>query len=332
MRMIPAFFALLVALPLGAQTLQVNALPMAALENDASLTISEAPMKVARGETVLLEAKLTFSRPSEDPTAEEFAGDRFAVAAKADGTLVVYDGSDELEEISLTVEDGETVSVKVAAYWGKDEDGADEAVYEVRFEKADGTVAVCEVGTVANPGHEGDLAEALTLSEVCLEGEGKAEGLALAHVPTGILPSDPGMGSQDPARVAKYAAWLNAADKGGAMASASDAERSDAFAMNVGGKPSLAITAVEPRPDGTVVLTVKGSYAKAGEGEAEAPLKAINGMVYVTYAGTLDGEPKVESFEVTVAPDGSEQLTIPADKGARFLKASVSFVTPEAKL
>lgn len=339
MKRMPALLALLVAAPLMAETLTVNVPSTKAYEGDATLALSQE-VAVQRGETAVLEATLTMSLPSEPLTPADAAGDRFAIAADSDGLLKVFDGMD-WEPLNITgdklfaVEEGDQVLVKVAACWAKEEK-QDAAAYEVYAKNLrTGT----EVANVFSTGLESASAiqEALTFKEVALEGEGSATAVSMTHVPRGIVPptanSPTGEGgqTQDPELLAKYVGWLNAPSKGGAMGAASDAEKSDAFAMNVGGKPALAVTAVEPQADGAVKITVKGSYEKDGAVK-EASLKTISGTLYISYSETLSGPAKTETFDVALAEDGTATVLVPAGKKARFLRARVALAKPEDTL
>ena len=149
-----------------------------------------------------------------------------------------------------------------------------------------------------------------------------------------ILPAPDG-GTQDAGLVSDYVTWLNDADKGGAMPEgSSNDELSDAFAMNVGGTPSLAITAITPPAEGQAgSITVAGSYVPASadgtatQAEAQpAPLNAINGTLYITYASELGGKATMQEVEIT-AGDG-ETKTIELPEGAIFVKARVALTQP----
>ena len=312
MRTIPILFALLAAVPLCAQqeaTLQVNAAP-------TTEALTEATVKVAKtvasstGETAVLDAQMTFSRPTETLTAPS-AEDKLTLAVDADGTIKVSNGTDWIATGATVPETGATFQVKVTTIAG--EDGLTFQVKVGDSEPVSVTSTVAELG----------------VSELLFDGEGSVTQLAMAAVGTTILP--PSEDGQSPELVEKYAEWERTPEKGGAMGSASDTEKADAFAMNVGGKPTLTVTAIEPQADGSVKITVKGAYTK-GDVEAEAPLAAINGKLYVTYSETLGGTPTVEEVAVSAADGATVEITVPAERNARFLKASVSLVTPEATL
>ena len=139
----------------------------------------------------------------------------------------------------------------------------------------------------------------------------------------------------DAGLVSDYVTWLNDADKGGAMPEgSSNDELSDAFAMNVGGTPSLAITAITPPAEGQAgSITVAGSYVPASadgtavQAEAKpAPLNVINGTLYITYASELGGKATTQEVEITAGDGETETIELPA--GAIFVKARVALTKP----
>lgn len=312
MRTIPILFALLAAVPLCAQqeaTLQVNAAPTTEALTEATVKVAKTVASVT-GETAVLDALMTFSRPTEALTAPS-AEDKLTLAVDADGTIKVSNGTDWIATGATVPETGATFQVKVTTIAG-----ANGLTFKVKVGDSE---PVSVTSTVAGLG----------VSELLFDGEGSVTQLAMAAVNTAILP--PSEDGQSPELVEKYAEWERTPEKGGAMGSASDTEKADAFAMNVGGKPTLTVTAIEPQADGSVKITVKGAYSK-GDVEAEAPLAAINGKLYVTYSETLGETPTVEEVAVSAADGATVEITVPAEKKARFLKASVSLVTPEATL
>lgn len=311
MRTIPILFALLAAVPLCAQqeaTLQVNAEPTTEALTEATVKVAKT-VASAKGETAVLDALMTFSRPTETLTAPS-AEDKLTLAVDADGTIKVSNGTDWIATGATVPETGATFQVKVTTIAG-----ANGLTFKVKV----GENEPVSVTSTAAGG----------VSALLFDGEGSVTQLAMAAVGTTILP--PSEDGQSPELVEKYAEWERTPEKGGAMGSASDTEKADAFAMNVGGKPTLTVTAIEPQADGSVKITVKGAYTK-GDVEAEAPLAAINGKLYVTYSETLGGTPTVEEVAVSAADGATVEITVPAEKKARFLKASVSLVTPEATL
>lgn len=319
MRRTMTFLGLCAALPLCAATLQVNApATEATLENDQELTLSEQ-VSVREGETAVFSARLTMTLPSEAVNREEELEDNFALTADSDGQVLVYAlGWDPVE--GLTVAEGDTLDVRVAV-----SRRAAGVRYDVRLRKNDDASQVWNVGIDLEG--EGEAGPDATFTAVALAGEGKATGLAAASVRTGILPPTED-GSQDAELVGKYVTWLNDSGKGGAMGDADDAALSDAFAMNVGGTPSLTVTAIDP---GAGTLTVRGGYVPAAGGEEQpAPLNAINGTLYVTYSGTLGGEAATQEADVSLY-DGQE-ATVKLPEGAVFIKARVSLAKPKNTL
>lgn len=307
------------ALPVCAQAtydLVVNAPAIKdTLEDKQELSIS--PVVTAEGGmTVLLDATMTFTLPSEklEAPSEE---DKISIAVTPDGMIVVSNGT-AWAETGVTVADNESKHVKIATV-----QGGDSLAFDVSIDGRAEPLRVAATGTGTSFG------------TLAFEGDGSVTGLAVAAVPTAILPAPEG-GSQDAALVSKYVTWLNAADKGGAMPEgASDTALSDAFAMNVGGTPSLAITAITPPTDGQAgSITVAGSYVPASadgtavQAEAQpAPLDAINGTLYITYASELGGKATTKKVEISAADDETKTvITLP--EGAVFVKARVALTQP----
>lgn len=321
MKKLPLFAALCLALPLCAAELAVNdPATDETLTNDQTLSFDRG-VTVAAGDTVIVSATLTMTLPSDavDQNAA-VEGDKLVVTADADGSVLVYAGGTWYTAQDLTVTEGDTLGVQVTVKGGQDAVG-----YVVTLTK-DTTTSTVEASASDTP---------TTFSALALSGEGSATGLAVAAVPQGILPAPPEGGTQDAELVTEYVTWLNAADKGGAMPEgASDGDLSDAFAMNVGGTPSLTITAITPPADGQAgSITVAGSYVPvsadgtAVQAEATpAPLNAINGTLYITYASELGGKATTQEVEIT-AGDG-ETKTIELPEGAIFVKARVALTPP----
>lgn len=309
MKKLPLFAALCLALPLCAAELAVNA-PATdeTLTNDQTLSFDRG-VTVAAGDTVIVSATLTMTLPSDavDQSAA-VEGDKLVVTADADGSVLVYAGGTWYTAQGLTVTEGDTLDVQVTVKGGQDAVG-----YVVTLTKGT-TTSTVEASASDTP---------TTFSALALSGEGSATGLAVAAVPQGILPAPPEGGTQDAELVTEYVTWLNAADKGGAMPEgASDGDLSDAFAMNVGGTPSLAITDIDVSAR---TITVSGSYAK-GEGEEAVDMGAINGTIYLTYASELGGQAKTAKAEVSVQHDKTAVVNLP--DGAVFVKARVALTPP----
>ena len=208
----------------------------------------------------------------------------------------------------MTVENGGTKHVKIVTV---QKDG--ELAFDVTIDDKTVTVAPTAGGT--------------EFSTLAFEGEGSVTKVAVAAVPTAIIPPTSGKGgTQDSGLVSKYVTWLNTADKGGAMQGASEAERSDAFAMNVGGMPKLEVVAIDPNSGDHGTITIKGSYTTSADTEQTADLGDINGKIYVTYSKTLDGT--AQTAEATVALQDGETATINLPEGAVFVKARVALAQP----
>ncbi len=321
MKKLPLFAALCLALPLcAAEQLAVNAPATTdTLKGDNTLTLDK-DVVVEAGGTVLFSAKLTMTLPS-DPVDQSAAveGDKLVVTADDDGSVLVYAGGKWYQAQELTVKENDTLEVSVEAKGGQDA-----VKYVVTFKKGDvsSTVETDEVSGLP------------TFNTVVLAGEGEATGLAVAAVSTGILPP-PKDGSQDAELVGKFVDWQNDSDKGGAMKGATETEISDAFAMNVGGKPSLTITDITPPEGGKPgSITVAGSYVPVSadgtalQAEAEpAPLNAINGTLYITYASELGGTATTVEEKISAGDGETKTITLPP--GAIFVKARVALTEPD---
>ena len=305
------------ALPVCAQSydLTVNAPATSETLKDAQ-KLSISPVSVAGGMTVLLDATMTFTLPSED-SATPSAEDKISIMANKDGEILISNGT-AWAKSGVTVKDNDSKHVKIATV--QETDG--KLFFDVTI---DGMAEPLRVAATGTGNSFGTLA---------FEGEGSVTNVAVAAVPTAILPAPDG-GTQDAALVSKYVTWLNTADKGGAMPKdASNDALSDAFAMNVGGTPSLAITAITPPADGQPgSITVAGSYVPvsadgtAVQAEAKpAPLDAINGTLYITYASELGGTATTDAVEITAADGETKTVTLP--EGAIFVKARVALTKP----
>lgn len=294
------------ALPLCAQQLQVNAPATAAVyEDDQTLGIAPG-VTLGAGDTAVFSATLTMTLPSEAIDRNEVLEDKAAVTADSDGAVLVY-ANGAWQEAGLTVAEGDTLAVEVVA------SSRTEGQVDYRF-----TLRKGEETRTVTVGAQGEAA----FSILQLEGEGQATALAVANVSQGILPAGD-EGAQDAALVAKYVTWLNDSAKGGAMPEgASETELSDAFAMNVGGAPSLAITDIDVAAR---TITVVGAYA-ADAGEVPVDLGAINGTLYLTYAATLDGPATHAKVEASAVDGGAATVALP--EGAVFMKARVALTPP----
>ncbi len=301
------------ALPVCAQSydLTVNAPATSETLKDAQ-TLSISPVSVKGGMTVLLDATMTFTLPSEDPEAPS-GEDKISIMPNKAGEILVSNGT-AWAKSGVTVKDYESKHVKIATV--QETDG--KLSFDVTIDGMAEPLRVAATGTDN------------TFGTLAFEGEGSVTNVAVAAVPTAILPAPDG-GTQDAGLVSDYVTWLNDSSKGGAMPEgSSNDELSDAFAMNVGGTPKLTITRVSPGTDGegsdVFTFTMKATYTDADGTEHDASLADINGTLYVISAETLDGEVTVEAQEM----GGATELVAPA--GARFAKVSVGFTEPEKKL
>lgn len=296
-----------------------------------SLTISGSP-SIQKGTTLLLTAQMTFTLPTEKPAYdEEVRASKLAITADPDGTLLVADGNtSDWVRSGYTVADGGSVMMRAEGKLNAESNNAEsKLVFTVTFSPvaaANSAVDPAAVKTVevVSPASE------TTLSGFTFTGEGETSALTLGLVDMAILPPAADK-AQDPALVEKYVAWLNDEAKGGALAAdAKDAEKQDAFAMNVGGTPSLAIAAIDPE---TRKISVVGSYAAADGVQKPVDLAKINGVLTISSQEELGGEAVVQ--RVDVAAGAGETVTVTFPEKARFVKAAVSVnpaVTTEAAL
>ena len=297
-----------------------------------SLTISGSP-SIQAGTTLLLTAQMTFTLPTEKPAYDdEVRASKLAITADPDGTLLVADGNtSDWVRSGYTVADGGSVMMRAE---GKLNDES-KLVFTVTFSPvaaANSAVDPAAVKTVevVSPASVSLAATETKLNKFVFSGEGETSALTLGLVDMAILPPAADK-AQDPALVEKYVAWLNDEAKGGALAAdAKDAEKQGAFAMNVGGTPSLAIAAIDPE---TRKISVVGSYAAADGVQKPVDLAKINGVLTISSQEELGGEAVVQ--RVDVAAGAGETVTVTFPEKARFVKAAVSVnpaVTTEAAL
>lgn len=312
--------AFLAAAAAFAQTLTVNQTLAGPLTNaddtTTKVTITDASA-ITKGATTVLEATLSFTLPSADPDFDTTVteADRLVIAAKADGTGLLVSGQTGWQELPVRVSENTPIDVRAEATLA---DGGALVQYRV--------TAGGESVTVKRPN------DATAPTAIALEGVGSASALALKQVSTGVLPPAPDGSVQDAALVDRYVKWENDATKGGALdATATDEDRQNAFAMNVGGTPKLEIVAIDTA---NRTVTVKGSYTVAAAGGTQtlaepttADLTAINGVLTVTAQDTLSGEKTTYTVDVT-AGDG-ELVKVPfPNETARFVKATVDVYAP----
>lgn len=311
--------AFLAAAAAFAQTLTVNQTLEGPLTNadgtTTTVTIAGASA-IAEGATTVLEATLSFTLPSADPVFSETvdSADRLVIAAKADGTGLLVSDAAAWKTLGVSVSENTPVAVRAEATLA-----ADGTSVQYRVSAGEQSVTVTRPNGATAP------------TAIALEGVGSASALALKQVSIGVLPPAPEGSVQDAALVDSYVAWENDADKGGALKDATDEERQNAFAMNVGGTPKLEVVAIDTA---NRTVTVKGSYTVAAAGGTQtlaepttADLKAINGVLTVTAQDTLSGAKTTYKVDVT-AGDG-ELVKVPfPNETARFVKATVDVYAP----
>ncbi len=311
----PSFVFLLtalLALPLGvrAADLPVNAAPIAGpLTNDQTFDIDT--LTIDSTTTVLITADVTFTRPTGELAAvDEY--DKVTVAARADGQLVIWNGSAWLEFSGVTIpEEGGTKTVSIVANRNSS---------ELTFKVTVGTVTQTITTTITSSN-----AESGSLRQLAFTGEGSVANLSLAAATPANVPLPEGS-VPTAEQTAAYADWIADGERGGALPDdATQTERQDAFLLNVGGKPKLAITAIDPL---TRTITIAASYEATDGNELPADLDDINGTLYITYATELGGPTTSTATGITIHANGTATYQFP--EGARFLKARVSLVEPSS--
>lgn len=319
--------AFLAAAAAFAQTLKVNETltvnqtlsgPLINTDDTTTTVTITGASAIAEGATTVLEATLRFTLPSADPVFSETVdpADRLVIAAKADGSGLLVSDAGAWTTLALGVPLSENTPVAVRAEATLAADGT-----SVQYLVTAGGTSV----TVTRP--NGAAAPAA----IALEGVGSASALALKQVSTGVLPPAPDGSVQDAALVDSYVAWENDADKGGALKDATDEERQNAFAMNVGGTPKLEIVAIDTAKR---TVTVKGSHTVAAAGGTQtlaepttADLTAINGVLTVTAQDTLSGAKTTYKVDVTAGDGELVKVRFP-NATARFVKATVDVYAP----
>lgn len=310
--------AFLAAAAAFAEALKVNQTlegPLANTDDKTTTVTITGASAITKGATTVLEATLSFTLPSADPVFSETvtSDDRLVIAAKADGSGLLVSNAEAWETLDVSVSENTSVAVRAEATLA-----ADGSSVQYLVTVGGTSVTVTRQNAAAAP------------TAIALEGVGSASALALKQVSTAVLPPAPEGSVQDAALVDRYVKWEN--DKGGALdATATDEDRQNAFAMNVGGTPKLEIVAIDTA-DRTV--TVKGSYTAAAAGGTQtlaepttADLKAINGVLTVTAQDTLSGEKT--TYKVNVKTGDGELIKVPfPNKTARFVKATVDVYAP----
>lgn len=307
---------LLVAGATASHGLTVNTTDETVYSDAQSLSIEGA--SVDTGSTFKLKATMTFTLPTSDPSYSDVAStdDKLVIVADASGNLLIADGSDSsLKDSGVDVAEGDSVTVEATGSYT----AADTLTFSVTL--TNGTSTSTTSVTAPNT--------TTTLSTLAFEGEGTATNLLIAVAPQGILPSSTGSdGAQDSALVDKYVEWSTGTGASVvADSTTSDSDKSNAFAMNAGGTPSLTITDIDPTA-GTI--TVVGSYTASDSTETTVDLGTINGTLYITYSDSLSGT--ATTAEATISVNDGEAATVTLPETAKFVKATVALTTPDATL
>ena len=138
------------ALPVCAQSydLTVNAPATSETLKDAQ-TLSISPVSVEGGMTVLLDATMTFTLPSED-SATPSAEDKISIMANKDGEILISNGT-AWAKSGVTVKDNESKHVKIATV---QKDG--KLAFDVTIDDKTVTVAPTADGTEFSTGRRPD--------------------------------------------------------------------------------------------------------------------------------------------------------------------------------
>lgn len=283
-----------------------------ASQADAPQSFVVEAAQLEASSTAIFSAVLAFTLPSETPAYDSAVKQsKLAIVADTTGELLVADAETQGWKRSGYVA-AANVPVNVRAV-GRLASGT--LTFTVTF-SAEGTEP--KTLTVRAP------ASGAGFSALTFEGEGTAQDITLARVSESILPSEEN-GTQNEAAVAHYVAWLNDAQKGGAFAADASGELlQNAFAMNAGAAPALAITAFDPVSG---LLTVKG-LAGADGAQTALDLKKIYGTLTLITAQTLGGEQTVTRVNIASGADDAQLVRVPVPEDARFIKASVSVTPP----
>ena len=290
-------------------------------EDSTQTVVLASEATVSKKATMVFSAQLVFTWPSVKPTYDSTA--KLAIAADKTGELLVADGaSGGWKGSGYIATEGSAVDVRAVGKLNE----AGVLCFEVTFASPFATAdapgeATARSVEVVSP------ASGATLQAVDFTGEGTASGLTLALVNTAILPESSD-GKQDDQLVSKYVEWANGT--GSALADASEAEQQDAFAMNVGSKPSLVITAIDPIAR---TITVKGLAAATGAQAAETgsadqtvDLTRINGVLTIRSQETLGGATTVQRVALSAGTGELVRVTFP--EGANFVQAAVTVAPP----
>lgn len=318
MKCIPLLCGLLIAsTAFSTTTLTVNK-PLTDTLTEAQTIQIEGNSQIAEEAIALFKTSLTFTLPSETPVYDDFKSEILVITADTDGTILIADGkTSNWIKTKTKVTEADKVAVKAKGYLSN---GV--LTFDVTLNDTE-TVTITSPNTSLN-----------ALSEIELCGEGVANGLSLAIVDTAIIPPTTEDKLQDDQLIASYVKWLNEATKGGAMPeNATEEEISNAFAMNVGGTPSLQIAAVDPNADETGTVTLQGFTTDEKTNTSSVQLADRNGTIYLVYSETLNGGVSVSAVpdkDIQSTDDG--KLIVKLPEGARFVKAAISLKEPEKAL
>ncbi|MEG1552005.1 MAG: hypothetical protein RR417_00390 [Kiritimatiellia bacterium] len=304
----------LAALPLFAQPLTVNQKVTTPIKDAAILTVTGTPT-ISTSNMTALEAEITFTLPTVDPLYSETVttADKLVICPNAAGTQLLISNAvagnagwfSYTLPTPLSATSPTSLSIRAIAFLD-----ASVLKYDV-YVKNGSTYEKAATG-ITSPSSNA------TLASVAFEGAGSATNILLAQMPVSNgepLPS--------PEQVSKYAEWSQDSRKGGALpAEATDPEKQNAFAMNVGGTPHLSVTAIDAQ-SGTI--TLKGSYtpATAGGVETTADLDNINGVLTISSYTTLGATPTIHKVNVVAQADKTVIIPFPV-ANAPFVKATLS--------
>lgn len=306
--------SLLLTLPLfAADLLTVNKPLNTSITDETTLPIEGTPT-VQSGAVTVLSADIVFTIPSESPDYETVKGEKLALVADTDGTILIADAAQNEGAGGWEKTTVKTDGVKPIAVYaeGQLKDGA--LVFAVKLNNGNTTYEVKAPATGA------------TLAAVQTVGEGTVSNLSIALVDTAILPGSANE-PQSPELIQDYVTWLNDSTKGGAMTGddVSSEALANAFAMNTSGTPALEIVAIDPIKR---KVTLKGSTT-TNEGTTDVSLSSIYGTIYLSWTDALNGQVTVSKVEAsTVDPNDANAIVIDFPEGAKFIKAAVSLNAP----
>lgn len=309
--------SLLLTLPLfAADSLAINKKPLETpITDEVTLSIEGTPT-VQSGAVTVLSADIVFTIPSESPDYEAVKGEKLALVADTDGTILIADAAQNEGAGGWKKTTVMTDGVTPIAVYAEGQLKGDALAFAVKLNDGNTTYE----DEVKAPDTDATLTAVQTI------GEGTVSNLSIALVDTTILPgsaSEP----QSPELIEHYVTWLNESTKGGAMTGAdvSSEALADAFAMNTSGTPALEIVAIDPI---NRKVTLKGSTT-TNEGTTDVSLSSIYGTIYLSWTDALNGQVTVSKVEAsTVDPNDANAIVVDFPEGAKFIKAAVSLKAP----